>query len=281
MANEKIFVSLPTPSIMGIKTIEHRNNGDIIETRTGHFTHKYVDCFYVVVEDELAKRVIESVACDCGHLPMKFIFSGAWGNQAACLFGFLLYAEKLKGSNIPPFSIIAIDDGDISIKSKEKRIDGLLKGNFIGAELKNLRDNLSNLLLSFNLEYLDENIKKGIPEYNHKKWFEEITKEMIIKVDQPSNHYEYGQLESCLEIIEFSKGIELEDYHNYYEELSKCSPRNTIHTFHDVKYFVLNSIKKYNPIKWEQYTGHIKKALVDLDAKNRENFIASNVYLER
>ncbi|MDE1312613.1 hypothetical protein G6Z90_15710 [Vibrio aestuarianus subsp. cardii] len=281
MSDETIKIDMPSIGVMGSKTTIKNKNGDVVETRTGTFASKYIDSFYIVIEDELAKQVIEIIACDCDNLPRKYIFSGVWGNQAACLFGFLLYADKLKGSNVPPFSIIAIDDGDIAPNSKEKRLNGLLKGNFFGEELKRLRENLSRLLLSFKLEYLDEEVKKGLPEYNHKKWFEEITKEMVFSKEQPSNLYEERQLESLLEIIEFSKSLQLEDYHDYYKELSRCTPRNTINDFHRVEYFVLNSIRKYNSIKWELYTSHIRLALMSLDKENRNNFVAADMYFQR
>ncbi len=281
MADETIRINIPLTGILGSKTTKKNKNGDVVETRTGTFTNKYIGSFYVVIEDELAKQVIEIIACDCDNLPRKYILSGVWGNQAACLFGLLLYADKLKGTNVPPFSIIAIDDGDIDSKSKEKRLNGLLKGNFFGEELMSLKTGLSNLLLSFQLEYLNDGVKKGIPEYNHKKWFEEITKEMIVSKDQPSDLYEERQVESLLEIIEFSKGIQLDDYHNYYEELSKCSPKNTMNGFHMVEYFVLNSIRKYNSSKWGFYTNHIKLALINLDKDNRNNFVEADMYFER
>ncbi len=281
MADETIRIEIPGIGIMGMKTTYKNKNGDVVETRTGSFTHKHIDSFYVVIEDKLAKQVIDLIANDCGNLPRKYIFSGVWGNQAACLFGFLLYADKLKGSNVPPFSIIAIDDGDIASKSKDKRLNGLLKGNYFGEELALLKTNLSKLLLSLQLEYLNDGVTKGIPEYNHKKWFEEITKEMIVSKDQPSNLYEDRQVESLLEIIEFSKDVKLDDYHNYYAELSRCSPRNTIDEFHMVEYFVLNSIRKYNSRKWELYTDHIKLALINLDKENRKNFVKAGMHFER
>jgi hypothetical protein len=281
MENNVVNVNMPGIECMGVKRTIKQTNGDVIETRTGSFTYKYIDSFYVVIEDELAKKVIEIIACDCDNLPRKYIYSGVWGNQAACLFGFLLYADKLKGSNVPPFSIIAIDDGDVPSSAKDKRMNGLLKGNFVGEELENIKKSLSDRLLSFQLEYLNDNVKKGVPEYNHKKWFEEITKDMILSKEMPSNQYEYRQIESILEIIEFSKSIQLEDFHEYYSMLSNFSPKNTINEFHRVEYFVLNAIRKYNSSKWDYYTGNIKTALIHLDKENSNNFIKADMYFER
>lgn len=281
MEEDVIKIDIPAIGVTGFKSIQRNNNGDVVETRSGSFTAKYIDSFYVIIEDELAKQVIEVIASECDNLPRKYIFSGVWGNQAACLFGFLMYADKLEGTNVPPFSIIAIDDGDIKPKDKEKRLDRLLKGNYFGKELESAKEKLSKLLMSLKLEYLDDGVDKGVPEYNHKRWFEEITREMIVSVDQPSDLYENRQVESLLEIIEFSKNLNLHDYHEYYHLLSKCEPKNTINGFHMVEYFVLKCIKKYNPCKWSLYTNHIKSALVSMDKENRKRFVDAGIYFER
>lgn len=265
---------------MGMRSVERRKNGDVIDTRTGSLAAKRIGSFFLLVEDALAKEVIETIACECSNLPRKYIFSGVWGNQAACLFGFLMYSKQLEHTNVPQFSILAIDDGDISELEKEKRVSKLLKGNYFGDELKAAKENLNRLMLSFRLEYFDHGVKKGLPEYNHKRWFEEIKKEEIIKVNNPSNIYEDRQVESLLELIEFSKSISLDDYHCYYQELKKFTPKNTLDMFHMTEYFILNSIRKYNRDKWSFYTQHIKDALISTDRTNRENFIKADIYFE-
>jgi hypothetical protein len=232
------------------------------------------------VEDHLAKQVIDLIACDFECLPRKYIFSGVWGNQAACLFGFLMYAKQLENTNVPQFSILAIDDGDIDPKEKEKRVNKLLKGNYFGEELRVTKDNLSRLILSFKLEYLNCGVKKGLPEYNHKKWFEEIKEETIISVNRPSDLYEKRQVESLLELIDFSKSIILADYHDYYDELRKFRPKNTLDLFNMTEYFVLNSIKKYNRDKWHFYTKHIEEALISIGENNRNKFIEADIHFE-
>jgi hypothetical protein len=277
---ESITLGIPSFGIMGTKTVERRTNGDIVETRTGSLTGKHVGSFFLVVEDRLAEKVIEVIACDCENLPRKYIFSGVWGNQAACLFGFLIYSKQLEGTNVPQFSILAIDDGDITQEEKEKRINKLLKGNYFGEELKIAKENLNRLMLSFKLEHLNSDVKKGLPEYNHKKWFEEIEREEIVQIDKPANIYEERQVESLLELIEFSKSIILDDYHLYYDELKKFKFKNTLDSFHMTEYFVLNSIRKYNKNKWNLYTQHIKDALIATNESNRNNFIKADIYFE-
>ncbi|MCU1739866.1 MULTISPECIES: hypothetical protein [unclassified Pseudomonas] len=277
---KQINVGFQSIGIMGVKSIERRKNGDTVETRTGSFARKHIGSFFLVVEDLLAKQVIDVISCDFLNLPRRYIFSGVWGNQAACLFGFLMYSKQLESTNVPQFSILAIDDGDIPQSEREKRINKLLKGNYFGDELKVAKENLNRLMLSFKLEYLDPGVKKGLPEYNHKKWFEEIKKEAIIEADNPSNIYEERQTESLLELIEFSKSISLDDYHDYYQELKKFTPKNTLAMFHMTEYFVLNSIKKYNRNKWDLYTQHIKNALASIDETNKNNFIKADIYFE-
>jgi hypothetical protein len=266
--------------IIGTKITEHRKNGDILETRTGSLAAKHIGYFYLVVEDDLAKQVIELIACDFSNLPRKYIFSGVWGNQAACLFGFLMYSQQLERTNVPQFSILAIDDGDIPPSGRESRVSKLLKGNYFGDELKVAKEKLNRLMLSFKLEYHDPIVKNGLPEFNHKKWFEEITKEAITQISNPSNLYEKRQIESLLELIEFSRSITLDDYHLYYEELKKFTPRNTLDMFHMTEYFILNSIKKYNKNKWDYYTQHIKDALIEINETNNQNFIKANIHFE-
>lgn len=283
MKDEDIIRIEHTPIVVkGIHNVKRCLNGDIVETRRGSFTYKYVSSFYLIVEDNLAKQVIEVISNDLRNLSKKYIYAGVWGNQAACLFGFLMYAKQLENSNVPYFSILAIDDGDISLEKKEKRLNGLLKGNYYGDELKVAKENLSRLMLSFNLEYIDcDGVTKGWPEYNHKKWFEEIEKEAILSVDKPSNLDENRQVESLLELIEFSKSIILNDYHSYYDELKKCHLNNTLKMFHMMEYFVLNAIKKYNNDKWQLYTAHIKEALIAIDSENTKNFVKADIYFKK
>ncbi|NMT27342.1 hypothetical protein [Serratia marcescens] len=187
----------------------------------------------------------------------------------------------LEGTNVPQFSILAIDDGDINIEHKEKRLNKLLKGVFYGDELKISKEALSRSMLSFNLEHVDCEDIKGLPEYNHKKWFEEIDEGIILSINKPSNLYEERQVDSLLDLIEFSKSIVLDDYHLYYDELKKCPFKNTLDGFHMTEFFVLNAIKKYNNNKWQFYTGHIKEALIAIDKENIKNFIEADMYFKK
>ncbi len=281
MKDESIFkIEPPSIDVLGVRIIEKRKNGGVFETRTGSFANKYIAPFFLIVEDNLAKQVIEIIASEFTSLPRKYIFSGTWVNQAACLLGFLMYAKELESTNVPQFSILSIDDGDIKKEEKEKRLKKLLKGNYFGEELGVAKKLLSEFMLSFNLEYFDSNVEKGLPEYNHKKWLEEIDKEIILSIDRPSNLHEERKVESLLELIDFSKSIELNDYHSYYEELRKFRPSNTLDLFHLTEYFVLNAIKRYNKVKWDEYVGRIRDALVYVNEENKNRFVEADMYFE-
>lgn len=268
--------------IIGTRTVEMRADGSIVEVRTGSQAHKHIGSLYIIVEDELAKKVVDSIACECENLPRKYIFSGVHSNQAACLFGFMLYAKFLEGTNVPTLSIVAIDDGDVSIDQKNKRLNKLLKGNFLNPDLVGVREKVSSSLLSFNLEYALES-ERGTPEYNHKKWFEEITIDMYLSKTKPSNPYEQNLMDSFFEVQEFSKSIDIQDYHHYYKELLCFSPSITLDKFHShhVEFFVLDAIRKYNSVKWEFYTGHIKAALLSLHRENIKNFSGADMFFRQ
>jgi len=276
---EKIQVPVNI-GIGGIKSVYNDGEGKIVETRTGMFTRKFIDSIILIIEDDLAEKVIDVIARDFNNLSRKCIRSGVWHNQAPCLLGFMLYAERLKGTNLPQLSILAIDDGDINIDEKEKRLKKLIKGNNWGEEIKDVQYQLPKLMLSFKLEYLGEEIK-GLPEYNHKRWFEEINEESILSVNKLANK---EKVQNLLSLIEFSKTITLTDYHSYYEELKKHpleNRHNTRYIFHMIENFVLTSIKTYNNAKWAFYTNHIKEALNDINEENRKKFIKADIFFSR
>lgn len=276
---EKIRASVGL-KIVGRKSVYKDGKGKIVETRTGTFTRKFIDSIILIIEDDLAEKVIDVIAYDFDNLSRKCIRSGVWHNQALCLLGFMLYAERLKDTNFPPLSILAIDDGDIKPDEKEKRLKKLIKGSNWGEEIKNVQHKLPKLMLSFKLEYFDKEIK-SLPEYNHKRWFEEINEESILSVNKLADK---EKVQNLLSLIEFSKTITLTDCHSYYEELKKHPLKdrhNTSYIFHMIENFVLNSIKIYNNAKWEFYTNHIKEALNDINEENVKNFIAANVFFSR
>ncbi|MEI9534273.1 hypothetical protein ABN056_00925 [Providencia vermicola] len=305
--NEKkdliINIGMPVPAVLGTRMVEKYKNGNVVDARTGSFTYKFVPQFIVVLEDDLAKKVVDVIASDFLSLNRKYLLSGTWGNQASCLLGFLMYAEQLQESNVPPLSIMSIDDGDISEESRQNRINNALRGNVTGKELKTAQQRLNDQMFSFNLEFKEckecsnkQNHKKcskcqelnvggGWPEYNHKRWFEEIDKETILSIGLHTNcdskYYNDLQIESFLDLIEYSKSIVLDDYHEYYNQLKEWPVKTTLDGFQWPEHFVLSSIKRFNHKKWSYYTDHIKEALTAMDKINTQNFVSSDIFFER
>lgn len=204
--------------------------GTKVEYRTGSYNYKFIPSIYIVIEDKLAKSVIETLWDRNESVSAKYIFSGSWMNQVSCLYGFFTYGMELQDSfSIPSFGIVAVNDGDIPEKSTNKRIDSAIKGNFPTDKQKLIKDKISKSVISFNLEINDESIK-ALPEYNHKRWFEEITLKSIKNRHQEETFCflrDEREIETMLEVIEFSKSLPNEefpltndkgklDYHLYY-----------------------------------------------------------------
>ncbi|MEM5386339.1 hypothetical protein VSR68_22440 [Paraburkholderia phymatum] len=112
------------------------NSGvDIIGTKitgkTGSFSAKHIPALCIIIEDTLARAVIDCLFSEEIHIPRRYIYSGAWANQASCLYGFFTYGLELSENyNIPSFGVLAITDGDVSEKSIQKRINELIRGNY-------------------------------------------------------------------------------------------------------------------------------------------------------
>lgn len=63
--------------------------GTKVEYRTGSYNYKFIPSIYIVIEDKLAKSVIETLWDRNESVSAKYIFSGSWMNQVSCLYGFL------------------------------------------------------------------------------------------------------------------------------------------------------------------------------------------------
>lgn len=267
-------------NVLGIKTV----------TKSGSFASKYIPSFYVVVEDDLAKSVIDCLCADGEPFPRKYIFSGVWGNQASCLYGFLTYGLALTDIRIPSFGIVAIVDGDIPEESILKRANEVIKGNHKNEDQKKIVELISSSIASFGLEFKPDGIG-GLPEYNQKKWFEEITEERIIQAHKEGRRKFLGgtrEISSMLELVHFSKSIPENhpsmkgksgktDYHGYYEIIKNdFRASNTDCKMNDIVWYLLSCIKHYNPEKWNLYTSAVDKKMRCLYGSHRARFLASN-----
>ncbi|WP_124624857.1 hypothetical protein [Burkholderia cepacia] len=257
--------------------------------KSGSLSSKYIPHFYVIVEDELAKAVIDCLCEDNQSFARKYILSGAWSNQASCLYGFFTYGLALIDIRIPSFGIIAVVDGDYSENEILKRINTFIKGDHKNDDQKKIIEMISDSVVSFHLEFEPSKIS-GLPEYNHKKWLEEITEEKIHQT-----HKEGGkeflrgarEISSMLELVDFSKSISEShpsifgkkgglDYHGYYEIIkNNFRASNIDHKINNIIWYVLNCIKHYNKEKWRMYTSVVDEKIRKLYENHRIRFTES------
>ncbi|WP_336221631.1 hypothetical protein [Citrobacter amalonaticus] len=265
-------------------------------TRTGFSKGKFIPFIYVLVEDSLAKEVIELMfPRDSVNKPksaIKCIISGVWQNQAACMYGFYTYGNELISSyRIPFFSILAVADGDICEENQNKRLDKVIKGDSLNKDQVEIKEKIRSHTTQFKLEYREgpgtNNEKiKALPEYNHKKWFDEITEQMIL--DQHQNVLDGPdklnkmEIDTLLEVIAYSKSIltdqsvEKIDYHCYYNRLKAFAPKYPCPRMNHIEYYVLSAIRQYNPVKWECYIAPVRDRIMALAEENHERFKSSH-----
>lgn len=269
--------------IMGTRTV----------IKTGSFNSKFIPSLHVLVEDDLAKTVVDCLCEPEPYFSRKYIMSGAWSNQASCLYGFYTYGMEMEAHKIPSFGIVAIIDGDITEKAIKKRVSDVIKGDHKNSNQREIIEKIANSTTSFNLEHKHESIN-ALPEYNHKKWFEEITEDQILEVNASMEHgfvSEKPYITSLLELIEFSKYIGDEhplvkndkgkpDYHQYYDIItSDFRASNTDHKMNNIKWYILSCIKHYNNGKWQFYTNAVLEKIRSINEVHRQKFRESDVDL--
>lgn len=283
MSDSPIYhLNSPSISVLGTKT----------EIRTGSFLGKFIPSIYIIIEDALAKIVVDVILSSesvDSYISRKYIMSGSWINQSSCLYGFFTYGHDLsKNFKIPEFSILAINDGDISDQEIQKRLEQTIKGNYLSESQQDIKEKIKNSMIKLDLE-IDNPKTKGLPEYCHKKWFEEIKEDAILnyhkeELNSPckiTKITKQREISTLLETIEFSRSILNEesskvDYHEYYEILKSFKPRNTDNRMNMIEYYVLNSIKLYNNEKWEFYTKKVKEKILYIHQENLEKFKSSS-----
>lgn len=275
------------------------NNGIGIQgvktgTRSGSFLRKFIPAIYVVVEDPVAKGVIESIIHTIESKPAcKFMVVGAWKNLVSSLYGFLKYGDELHSNfRIPAFSIVAIHDGDITALEITKRINSVINGDHPPAADAALKEIMTKSILGLNLQHTDKKQIAGLPEYNHKMWFEEINEQEIVAyhqrelegLDEVWKIRCKQEIKNLLEIIDYSKSMFFEvsngkkDYHKYYELLKKARTSTTEDKLNQAQWYVLKAIQRYNPARWNSYTKEVRSKIEKVARENKERFLNSDFY---
>lgn len=238
----------------------------------------------------MARSAIDCLCSDGEYFARKYIFSGVWGNQVSCLYGFLTYGLALADIRMPSFGIVAVVDGDIPEESVLKRANEVIKGNHKNEDQKKIIDRILDSIISFGLEFKPEGIG-GLPEYNHKKWFEEINEEVILQVHKEGGREFLSgarEISSMLDLVDFSKSISENhpsmkgksgktDYHGYYEIIKNdFHASNTDHKMNDITWYLLSCIKHYNPKKWKLYTSAVDGKIRGLYKSHKARFLTSD-----
>lgn len=258
--------------------------------RDGSFLAKFIPPVYIIVEDDLAKSVIECLWEKDEYVAIKYIYSGSWINQMSCLYGFFTYGIELNNSyKVPSFNVLAISDGDIAENAIKKRLNGVIKGDHHNNVQKEIKDMIADSVIAFNLELEDDSIN-GLPEYNHKHWLEEISIDKIDSINKGADWpflKEKREVSTLLEVIEYSKSLPNDDfplknkngkfdYHSFYDALSHFSPRNTDHKMNNIQWYILKVIKEYNKEKWSFYTLQVREKILAISESNRNKFSESD-----
>ena len=289
--------------ILGTTTIEVKNDlGSkiITVTQRGTQVSNVIPSIIVVCEDKIAAQIIGLIKAKGSY---KVVTAGAWGNMATLLYGMYFYRTHLKQTGDPRFlEILCVTDGDITPYWLQKVVEETHRGSHIPEHIKETLSLIKQNLIGFNLSEhpLDA---KGLPEYNHKKWLEEITEDEVNKyfevrvaelnsfIENCTSDQEGGigvelflikrEISETLRIIELSKKMKFKavdnvvNYHAYYKRLTIGLKRgDTLMHYqqHDIVYAVLTIIKKFNISRWEAYIEPVKASMEEAFAKQVDVF---------
>lgn len=261
--------------------------------RHGSMVFNVIPSVIVVCEDALAKTAIEMAAKDVSG-SFKIITAGAWDNMPTLLYGIYFYREQLRASGDKRhLEVVCVMDGDIREKDFNEGILKIHRGNHVPDDVRKTLALIKENLVNFHLSELRP--IKGLPEYNHQLWLDEISAEAI----DDYHEAELSRLESALHraeekhepsikvliielkakmsevkrIIDCSKKVlfytlkddnDKIDCHHFYDELKKkLTKGDTLmkYPLHNIEYNVLSIIRMYNPRRWQAYITPVKKAM--------------------
>lgn len=302
-----------------ISKSESENTTRIEITKSGISKSHFIPPLIVFCEDKFAKEIISFTISqyNLNAGSYKIIECGSWMNIITSIFGCMLYAQQLKESgNHKVIEVVGVIDGDIDSNMISKVIEDTYKGDFIPSHLKDLIKSVTANITSFKLSHNKTNANfkniKGIPEYNIKKWFEEIDEESVSKIHN-EKIYQYeeflkrlkneenrpgielelfflkSQIEETLQLINLSKSIgnnklrvydkktgrSIIDYHNYFYVMKRMIGNKYYHSYsmtHYTEYLILSIISKYNNKAWSEYSTPVYSLLKSAGERQHNNF---------
>ncbi|MBU9855810.1 hypothetical protein ACJ8PD_02985 [Serratia sp. CY70267] len=291
--------------IIGTTSIEVRKDQGskiITITQRGASKSNVIPSVVVVCEDAIAAKVLDLVNAETKG-SYRVVTAGAWGNMATLLYGMYFYRRHLQETGDTRFlEVLCVTDGDITPDWFQKVIKETHRGTHAPDHIKETLSLIEQSLISFKLSDHPEKTK-GIPEYNHKKWLDEISEEHVNKyfetrlaelnsfLERSKRDQEGGigieiwhikkEISETLRIIEVSQKMkfkavdDLVDYHAYYKRISAVLKRgDTLMHYHqhDIVYSVLSIIRKFNPVRWHAYITPVKEAMEEASFNQTEVF---------
>ncbi|MDU9393125.1 hypothetical protein [Pseudomonas sp. zfem002] len=283
--------------------IKHEQGAKIITiTQRGTLKSNVIPSVVVVCEDAVAEKVLDLVNSETNG-SYKIVTAGAWGNMATLLYGMYFYRRHLQQTGDTRFlEVLCVTDGDITPQWFQKVIEETHRGSHAPEHIKETLSLIKQSIISFELSEHPENTK-GIPEYNHKKWLEEISPDHLNKhfesrlavlnscLERCTPNQEDGvrseifdikrEISETLQIIEISQRMKFKaiegfvDYHAYYKRLSATLKRKDTLIYYQhyaIVYAVLSIIKKFNPARWNAYIAPVKKAMEEASRNQTDVF---------
>ncbi|MGI2800130.1 AAA family ATPase [Photobacterium damselae] len=184
----------------------------------------------IYVEDDLAQLALDLLLEEEQWQDYVSVsYFGAGDNAYVVLAGLLLSQQPIN-------DVLCVLDGDVD-KTNIHRLDKLKK--YLSGEdnqAVQFRNKAIENIRQFVLEYQTPVNTKAAPEYNHKRWLEEIEED-----------------NGNRSLLAASKQVaHLPDWHRYYTELEKyCTKRH-------IQESVLETIQQSNPEKWTSYVSEIR-----------------------
>lgn len=168
--------------ITGVQSTSKHKEGDyeriIIEK---YCIVKKIPPVIVICEDVLAEHIIQNID-EINLGSMKIIRAGSWNNFSTLLYGINFYKKYSFKNN--ELDVICVVDGDILEENILEKISQTHSGSFTSnnQEFKEIINSLHLQIVSFDLESNNGSLITGIPEFNHKKWLDDISDECIFNV---------------------------------------------------------------------------------------------------